>query len=131
MDLKILSMASALARHGAARHSVVAENIANADTPGYQAKDIKPFAETPIAQRGSGDFAARDTRPGHVAGDASNIAETVFETVKREATSPNGNGVSLEAEMLKSVEAQGRHDLAVTIYQKSIDILRLSLGKSR
>ena len=44
-DLKILHTASLLARHSVQRHSLVAENIANADTPGYKAKDLEPFAE--------------------------------------------------------------------------------------
>ncbi|MEQ8750720.1 MAG: flagellar basal body protein, partial [Amphiplicatus sp.] len=45
-ELKLLTMASALARHSAARHEVLAENIANADTAGYRAKDIEPFEQT-------------------------------------------------------------------------------------
>ncbi len=45
-DLKILNTASLLARHSVQRHAQIAENIANADTPGFKAKDLEPFAQT-------------------------------------------------------------------------------------
>jgi flagellar basal-body rod protein FlgB len=43
--LEIFSLASAQARHAAARQAVVAQNIANSDTPGYRARDIGDFAD--------------------------------------------------------------------------------------
>ena len=44
--LEIFQLAGATARHAAARQAVVAQNIANADTPGYRARDVADFAET-------------------------------------------------------------------------------------
>lgn len=130
-SLKVLSMASAAARHGAARHSTIAENVANADTPGYVAKDLAPFSSV-AEDFGGNSFAPRATRAGHVfASRDETIAQTAFEVMTKESVSPNGNGVSLEEEMVKSAEAQGQHDLAVTIYRKSLDILRASMGRIR
>lgn len=40
LNLNILQMASQLAAHSSARQAVIAENIAQADTPGYRARDI-------------------------------------------------------------------------------------------
>ena len=43
--LEIFRMAHAMSVHAGARQSVVAQNIANADTPGYAARDVRPFKE--------------------------------------------------------------------------------------
>jgi len=43
--------------------------------------------------------------------------------------SPNGNTVSLEAEMIRSTELRQQHDMAIGIYQKSLQIMRTSMGR--
>ena len=44
-ELNVFKIAYSMASHAGKRQALVAENIANADTPGYHAKDIKPFKE--------------------------------------------------------------------------------------
>ena len=44
--IEMLRMARAMGQHTQARHIEVARNIANADTPGFRAHDLQPFAET-------------------------------------------------------------------------------------
>lgn len=119
-DLKILSMASAMAKHAARRHQVLAQNIANADTSGYQAKDLEPFSEA----------YGRSSSSLSVSG--SNAVEKDWRVVVSSAAgsaSPNGNSVSLDDQMMRSVEAQQAHEAATAIYKKTVDILRLSLGR--
>jgi flagellar basal-body rod protein FlgB len=43
--------------------------------------------------------------------------------------SPNGNSVSLEQEMLNSVEIQREHNRALAIYKHSLDVLRVTIGR--
>lgn len=58
-------MARAMTDHAAQRQKIVARNIANADTPGFKAKDLKSFADS---YRGMGSpIGLRSTRPEHVA----------------------------------------------------------------
>ena len=38
--LELTRMAQALASHSGARMDVIARNVANADTPGYRARDV-------------------------------------------------------------------------------------------
>ena len=45
--------------------------------------------------------------------------------------SPNGNTVSLEQEMVRGTQAKSNHDLALTVYKTSLDIIRTSLGRGR
>ncbi len=123
-DLKLLNMASAMARHAAERHRILAENIANADTSGFRAKDVEPFtdafARSTSAVGGAGGFTSTD---------AERLDWRVIDVSGPGLMSPNGNTVSLEDQMMRSVEAQQSHEAATAIYKKAIDILRLTLGR--
>lgn len=121
-DLKILDMASAMAKHAASRHQIIAQNIANADTNGYRAKDLEPFAQ--IVDRAASTLSERG-----VAAALDGASWRVIADSAPGAASPNGNTVSLEDQMIRSVEAQQAHEAATAIYKKSIEILRLSLGR--
>jgi flagellar basal-body rod protein FlgB len=124
-NLELTRMAQALAQHSGARMAVVAQNVAHADTPGYKAQDLPAFSEVFAAD----DGAMRATRPGHLA-VASRAALPLAERAPGRE-SPNGNSVSLEGEMVKSVEARQNHDMALAIYRATSDVIRASLGRNR
>lgn len=124
--LEIFSVAQALAKHGAKRQSVIAQNVANADTPGYRARDMAAFSETYRSTRG---HEMRATRAGHgfgaePGGDVGRI-ETVY---RPDAASPNGNNVSLEQEIFAAARAKSAHDRALAVYGSAMKILRTSIG---
>ena len=123
--LELIQMAQSLAAQSGARMAVIAENVANADTPGYKAKDLPSFAEAYAADPGE----MRRSRPGHLNG--SSTATTPMPERTRGHESPSGNSVSLEAEMVKSVEARQNHEMALAIYRASSDVIRASLGRNR
>ncbi|SLN12649.1 Flagellar basal body rod protein FlgB [Aquimixticola soesokkakensis] len=129
--LEMFKMAQGLAQHASARQGAVAENIANADTPGYRAKDLVPFADS--YQRAADGGAMRATRAGHrlsaqdSGAPAQQIAFSQVDTPDR--SSPNGNTVALETEMMKATEVRHQHDLALSIYKSSMTILRTSIGR--
>jgi flagellar basal-body rod protein FlgB len=123
--LEIIQMAQSLAAQSGARMAVIAENVANADTPGYKAKDLPSFAETYAVDPGQ----MRTTRPGHLTDTSPATLPMVERGHGHEA--PNGNSVSLEAEMVKSVEARQNHDMALAIYRATADVIRASLGRNR
>lgn len=105
----------AMARHAAESQKVSATNIAHADEPGYKATKLESF-ESYMARATSG------ASPGAMS--------TPFRTVEMDTIgSPNGNTVSLEAEMLNSADAMSQHQLALTVYTKSINLLRTAMGK--
>jgi flagellar basal-body rod protein FlgB len=122
--LEVTRMAQALASHAGARQGAVAENIAQADTPGYRARDLPSFAET-YGEGAQG--AMRATRTGHIR--AESVSREPQPIVVAEAASPNGNTVSLEEEMVKGVEVKQQHDMALAVYRSVSDIVRASLGK--
>ncbi|MBK5934087.1 flagellar basal-body rod protein FlgB [Rhodovulum imhoffii] len=122
-NLQVLRMAGGLAWHAAGRQDVIARNIANADTPGYRAQDVTPFAEM---YRNGPPMALRTTRPGHFTPTAR---EQIGQGAVTGVPSPNGNSVSLEDQMVSAVETRQQHDLALTVYKSSLGILRSSLGR--
>lgn len=126
-DLNVFKVAYAMATHAGQRQAVISRNMANADTPGYRARDIEPFQKTLESTQFNPAMVA--TRPGHLHGVGSN-GQQWYEFVRDGAIDPNGNGVSLEEEMLKAVEVKRQHDRAVAIYKSSLGILRTSLGKA-
>lgn len=111
-DLPLISLASGLARHAERRQELVAQNIANANTPGYRALDIAPFAEVAaqIADTPDADLRAR---PSETFG----------------AAKPDGNTVSLEDQMMRTSSASRDHETALLVYSKAIEFLRTSLGR--
>ena len=122
-DVNILKLASAMARHAAARHELLAQNVANADTPNYKAKDLEPFSEA---------FSRLSTQLYENNALSSGSKEAPWRTRLIEtsgASSPNGNSVSIEDQMMRAAEAQQRFDAAATIYKKMTQILRASLGR--
>lgn len=129
--LEITRMAQALAAHSGARQGAVAQNIAQADTPGYRAVDVADFATT--YRDAQADVGLRATRPGHIGGDRSGSdagPEFIARTI-RGAASPDGNTVSIETEMVKAVQVRQEHEMALAIYRSVSDVLRTSLGRSR
>lgn len=132
LDLTILSMAKGLAAHSGRRQSLISENIANADTREFRARDLKPFSE--VYEGGDGGaFAAKATRTGH-AGYSESATPPGFRPVhiaKLGADSPNGNNVSLEDQMSRGAQAALHHDMAVTILKKTMDLLRMGIGRGR
>jgi flagellar basal-body rod protein FlgB len=127
-NLTLLRLSSSLAAHSAARQTILTENVAHADTPGYRARDIADFAQTLEDGRG---FAAEATRPGHMDFGADAAGFEVEEVAAFGAETPNGNSVSLEDQMIRTAEVRHSHDLALGVYRKTMDILRTSLGRPR
>jgi len=122
--LEILRLAGGLSRHAAARQGEVARNVANADTPGYRARDVVPFAKAYSETR---PLPLQATRAGHLAGPATTAAFSTLDAP--DAESPNGNTVSLEDQMLKATEVRHAHDVALAVYSATLGILRTSISR--
>lgn len=120
----VMKLAQNLARHAGARQAQIAKNVANADTPGYKARDLVAFSET---MNGAQQPQIKATRAQHLSAGSFQPAYRTFELGGQ--ASPNGNTVSVEVEMARGTDAKSKHDLALTVYKTSLDILRTSLGR--
>ncbi len=98
MPINFFSIASRHAEWAAVRRSVVASNIANANTSGYKARDVEEFVVEPMQQA----TALETSHPGHVgqAGATAVLASSTFDAGG--AAYHSGNNVSLDRELMKA-----------------------------
>lgn len=120
--LELTRMAQSLAAHAGARLALVAQNVAHADTPGYRARDLPDFASA-YDQAGTGPRATRAGHFGKAAPDALRPMDTGG------WADPNGNSVSVEAEMIRAAEVRQAHDMALAVYRSTSGIIRAALGR--
>ena len=122
---EVLTIASSLAAHAAARQSAIARNVANADTPGYRAQDLPDFAEL---YRARDAVPLRTTRAGHIAESDRTTSSSPSDRAGPGSRSPKGHSVSLETEMGQPADGKREHDLALAVYGKLLAMLRAGLG---
>lgn len=111
------------------RHEVLAENIANSDTPGYQARDIAPFDA--YLDRAGARLAPRATDPAHItvsAGGSGPVARSTDVDDPYEVK-PSGNNVSIEQQLMEVTENAMNHQLAINLYKKHAGMVRTALGR--
>ena len=124
-DLPLVSMLKDRLHWHQARQKVLADNVANANTPGFKPSELRqPSAAEGAAGAG---FAIERTSPLHLASASSSSAAGTGKADRYE-TSPAGNAVNLEDEMLKISTNQADYQLAASLYQKSLSMLRMAAG---
>jgi flagellar basal-body rod protein FlgB len=113
------------------RQSVLSENVANADTPGFVARDLKPldFQQEMQSAAQSRIAGLTVTNPRHIAATTSaNSDFDVTDTPDVEAN-PNGNAVSLEQEMIKVSDTQMQFQAAANLYGKAMSLMKTAIGQ--
>lgn len=123
-DLTLVSSLKARMHWHQARQKVLAENVANANMPGFKPRELV----APRAADGEGGgLAVERTNSMHLA-STSGAGDPETTGAGRYETRPSGNAVSLEDEMMKSSANQSDYALAATLYQKSLALLRTAAG---
>lgn len=111
------------------RQAVLAENVANADTPGYRPRDLEPFAAH-LARESYEPLRVATTSPQHMAAAASPAAPDARYLADAYEVAPTGNEVVLEQQMLAIAQNAETHQLALNLYRKHANMVRLALGRS-
>jgi flagellar basal-body rod protein FlgB len=106
-----------------ARQKQLAENIANADTPGYKPRDVQSFS----AMLDRMDVTPARTSPLHLAAFRTAIDGSA---VVRSETAPDGNAVSLEKEMTKVSDDETQQQLVGNLWKTYMGMFMTALGKS-
>ncbi len=110
-----------------ARQAVLSQNVANADTPGWVPKDLKPFASVLGMQlAGAAGGGLELTEPMHLAGLVSHDQAT---TLLRGEKSPDGNQVSVDQQMEQIAQTDSEHEAVTAITMKYLSMYRTALGK--
>jgi flagellar basal-body rod protein FlgB len=122
------------------RQAVIARNIANTDTPGYQAQDTAPFTfdstllRTGAAASNAGHAPALTlvrTDPGHIPLPPASAAAASMTKDAASTEKPDGNTVSLEEQMVKSADIGNGFALASAAYTKSLSLMNIAIDAGK
>ena len=129
-DIPILSMLRERMEWHQERQRVLAENVANADTPNYRARDLaQPDFGRQVSQVASVGLAV--TNPNHIAGMAGGGDSGFAASIKeRYEIRPRGNAVSHEDEMLKLGNNQQDYEAVTAMYTHSLGLIKMALDRS-
>lgn len=112
------------------RTELLAQNVANADTPGYHAQDLKGTNFAELLHKSTA-ATPRATHANHLVGTSGlNDAYRVEEVADKSATNLNGNTVALEDQLVQVGSNQSDYQLSLNLYRKHMDLLRQAIGRS-
>lgn len=130
-DIPIFSMLRTRLEWAQQRQRVLAENVANSDTPRYRARDLTaPKFEEPtqVTSAMVSNVALTRTAENHIGG--ASLSGTTFRTEKPNyEVRPTGNAVNLEDEMMKVAATQMEYQAATALYTRSLNLIKTALGK--
>lgn len=112
-----------------ARQGVLAQNLANADTPGFRPSDLVPFERALAASGSRSPPALARTTAAHLPGSGAGRSDDPRgRRVASWEVAPSGNAVVLEEQMEKLARTQLDHQLAIGLYARHVAMLRTALG---
>ncbi len=110
------------------RQEVVSQNIANADTPQYKARDLKAYDFRELVRRETTQINMDVTHPNQLSGQRKRIRDFSDSAPFAYETAPGGNNVVLEEQMAKLNESSLKHQLTTELYKKHLALFRMALG---
>jgi len=127
--VRIMDLAEAKLGWLGRRQQVLAENVANADTPDYRPRDLGTFGSL---LRGKLALAPARTAEGHLAGKDAAASGGMRARPDRSVreVSPNGNAVALDEQLMKLADTELQHGLALSLYHKTVSLFRVALGRA-
>lgn len=120
--IKIFDLLSQNSRWLTTRQSVVAQNIANSNTPGFKALDVRPFDE--ILDQVYLDLKTSD--PRHMSLGSDHLMQIESEANSSDDVLYSGNNVSIEKEFAVSGEISRGYTLNVGLTKSFNRMLMMS-----
>lgn len=114
------------------RQEVLAQNVANADTPQYRPSDLQPFTFR-MAMGQEGKVRPAATQAGHIGGTRPRGNQDVPTKPDRNfyETSPDGNQVVTEQQMLKIADTGMNYQLVTNLYRRQLGMFKMVLGRGQ
>ena len=110
------------------RQDVLSENVANADTPNFVARDLKPLDFEHALGSVSTGPSLMTTNVRHISLTPTHMGKFEDHETPDQESSPNGNSVALEAEMVKVSETQSQFQAAANLYAKAMNMMKVAIG---
>ena len=131
-DMPLMAMLKERMSWLSARQNVLAQNVANVDTPGYSAKDLKPvdFADILKDSTSSSQFQSgmATTDPRHISLTKPGGGDYTDYNAPDVEANPSGNTVSLEQEMIRVSDTQAEYQAASNLYAKAVNMMKTAIG---
>ena len=115
------------------RQDVLSQNIANANVPGYMAKDLKaPNFEDMLSASNSSTSSVNLalTEPGHMALNSAGGFSVMTKSKKDGEITPTGNSVVIEDEILKMSKNGMEYEQTADTYKKMLSLLQTAIGSA-
>jgi len=109
------------------RQQLIAENIANASTPGYRPRDLDTsgFERMLASHAGGRGLQMTQTSAGHMA-PGGGTPDPRIVTREDGETTIDGNAVVLEDQMTRATETRMAFETGIALYQKGLELVRLA-----
>jgi flagellar basal-body rod protein FlgB len=127
-DIPIFSMLRTRLEWAQTRQRVLAENVANSDTPNFRPRDLAP-PKLDGSSTGPTPVRLATTETGHIPGIGG--SDETFRAERRGAydVRPAGNAVNIEDEMMKVAANQMDYQAVTALYTRSLNLLKTAIGK--
>ena len=126
-DIPILSMLRQRMEWHQERQRVLAENVANADTPNYRARDLAP---PDFSHEMQAALSLDRTNPLHITAQAGGGSAFAADSSDRYQIRPRGNSVTHEDEMMKVASNQMDYEAVTSLYTRSLALIKLAIGRA-
>lgn len=131
LDMPVFAALTDKMRWHQARQGLLAENVANADNPGFKGSDLKQYnfeerfslVQAPVVTTAA-------TQPKHFSTTIGASSGFATDKMVNFEITPKGNGITIEDEMMKVTTNMMDYQAATSLYQKSVKILKTALGKT-
>lgn len=129
--MKLLSALTEKMKWHQARQGLLAENVANADTPGFKGRDLKAYGfEEHMQNLSTAKIETVATQRAHISVQGTGSDGFGARRLNNFEITPEGNGVTLEDEMMKVAANQMDYQTITAVYTRSLRILKSALGKA-
>ena len=128
-DLPLFSMLRSRMQWHQERQRLLAENVANADTPGFRPRDLSALKFDRIQPEATGQISLARTENVHIASADGGSSRFQAARYGGYEVRPTGNAVNLEDEMIKVANNQLDYQQATTLYARSLSLLKTAVGK--
>lgn len=128
--LQLFQMMQKKMNYHSERQQVLSQNVANADTPYYQPKDVEPLSFEDTLSNSQKKLAMTRTAPQHSEGISYRMPD--YEVEKREKNfeiKPVKNAVNVEEQMMEISNNAFAYQTTTMLYRKTTDLFKTAIGK--
>jgi flagellar basal-body rod protein FlgB len=130
-SIKLMSLMKTKMSYLAENQDILAQNIANADTPGYRPKQLQKVDFEDMAMQEAHRLQMRATSPTHLGGTKPEQDFRTETQRKTYETTPVKNAIAIEEQMAMVSKNKLEYDTVTNLYRKTAGLFRIALLGNR